>query len=632
MNYRFSVLARFTGPVVLMLSSASLAAAPPTVEQVLSLRPAQRFVECDMPDAQTAAGCKVEVVSEGKATGWVLRDNAGRIYRRFMDMNRDNVVDQWRYFQNGVEVYRDLDTNANGRPDQHRWLESGGTRWAFDSNEDGKIDGYRVLSAEEATREVVRALAMRDPSMIEPVLLRAADANLIGTAATAEQIRQANAAAAQRFQELSGKLAHLTAESRWVRFDGAMPMLIPGDAADGSRDVQVYRNVNVVVQTAERIDVLKFGQLVQIGRVWKILDLPTIAPADSLAARTVFANVPATTDAPPTGPAADPAVQAMLTELQKLDEAAAKNPRNDSASARYQLERATVLGKLAQQAKAEPERTEWRRQLADSLIAALQVEPAPATEQRLKQLADSIREEDADSPLVSYIAFRQLSADYSRKIQQPGSDFAAVQKEWLEQLEQFVTDFPKSEDTAEALAQLAVGMEFAGKEDDAKKYYQKLADTFPESPSAKRGQGALKRLELDGKPLALKGADLRRGTLDIEKLKGKVVLVQYWATWCEPCKADLPRLKEIYGKYRSKGFEVIGVSLDNDKAEVSRFVQSAGLTWPILFEPGGLDSPPAAQYGIIALPTQLLVDAEGKVVSRTVTVSQLEDELKKLLK
>ena len=194
---------------------------------------------------------------------------------------------------------------------------------------------------------------------------------------------------------------------------------------------------------------------------------------------------------------------------------------------------------------------------------------------------------------------------------------------------------PTAEDAPEALSQLAVGMEFSGQEDDARKHYEKLIHDFPNSPSAQRAGGALRRLDLVGKPFTLKASDLRRGgTVDIERLEGKVVLVDYWATWCEPCKADLPRLKEIYDKYHRKGFEIISVSVDSeqDREAVSKFVRVSGISWPVVHESGGLDSPPATQYGIISLPTHFLIDSQGKVVSRTLTISQLEEELKKIIK
>ena len=71
------------------------------------------------------------------------------ILRRFVDTNDDNVVDQWSYYKDGLEVYRDIDSTFNGKADQYRWFNTGGSRWAIDANEDGVIDSWKSISAEE---------------------------------------------------------------------------------------------------------------------------------------------------------------------------------------------------------------------------------------------------------------------------------------------------------------------------------------------------------------------------------------------------------------------------------------------------------------------------------------------------
>jgi thiol-disulfide isomerase/thioredoxin len=608
----------------------------PSVQDMLALRPTQRYVDYDAPSADQIAGLKAELATEGKAKVWVLKDGAGRIYRRFIDSDRDGVVDQWVYYREGIEVYRDIDSNSNRLADQFRWINSGGTRWALDTNEDGKIDAYRFISAQEATREVMRAFVAKDFSVLEPVLARPADAPFLGKVIAPERLKDLSSKSRDQFASLASQMGNFTVDSQWVRMESQVPMLIPGDAPDGSRDVELYRNVQAIIQTGARTDVLQFGEIALVGRVAKILDLPTIvAPrAPTLAqSQVVFNNVPP--EAPSDGPATDAIdkqQQELMQQLQKLDEDSAKIGPSEIASMRYQLQRADLLEKLAQRAKTDEDRTDWLRQQADCLIAAIQVSSAKEPQDKLARFYESLRSRDKKAPLASYVAFRQISAEYFRKLQATGSDFAAVQKEWLEGLEKFVTEYPDAEDTPEALSQLAIGLEFTGKEDAARENYQKIADSFPKSSPAPRAQGAIERLGLVGKPIKLRANDLRRGTVDIEKFSGKVVLVDYWSTTCDPWQAELPRLKEIYNKYHSKGFEIIGVSLDSEKGDVTKFVQSSSIPWPIAFEPGGLDSAPALQYGILALPTQFLVDGDGQVVSRTIHISQLEDEVKKLLK
>ena len=76
----------------------------------------------------------------------------GVILRKFVDTNDDNIVDQWSYYKDGLEVYRDIDSNFNGKADQYRWFHTGGSRWGIDTKEDGTIDYWKSISAEEVTR------------------------------------------------------------------------------------------------------------------------------------------------------------------------------------------------------------------------------------------------------------------------------------------------------------------------------------------------------------------------------------------------------------------------------------------------------------------------------------------------
>jgi peroxiredoxin len=607
----------------------------PSVQDMLALRPMQRFVEYDIPTPEQVATLKAELVTEGKAKIWVLRDSSNRTYRRFVDSDRDGVVDQWVYYRDGIEVYRDIDSNSNRLADQFRWLNSGGTRWGIDSNEDGRIDGYRIISVPEATREVMRAIALKEFGVLESVLARPTDAALMNRFMTQDQLKETASKARDAFTALTIQLSHFSTESQWQRIELPIPMLVAGEAPDGSRDIDVYRNVQVVVQTGGRTDVLEFESIVLVGRAAKIVELPKVVTprAPTVAqTKTVFNGVPV--DAPSTEPAVDGAdkeQQELLVQLQKLDEESVRNSKNEAATVRYHLQRAEVLDKLADRSKTDDDRTEWMKQEADSLIAAVQTSGAKEPQERIGRFQERVRSRDGKSPLASYVAFRMISADYFRKMQASGSDFAAIQKDWLEELDKFVTDYPESEDAPEALSQLAIGVEFTGKEDAAREYYQKIVDGFPKSAPAPRARGALQRLGLVGKPFEFRASDLRRGTIDIEKYSGKVVLIDYWSTACDPWKSDLAKQKDLYNKYRSKGFEIIGVSLDNDKTEVVKFVQSNSIPWPVAFENGGLESAPALQYGILALPTQFLVDAKGQVVSRTMHISQLEEELKKLL-
>src|SRR5262249_13369511 len=122
-------------------------------------------------------------------------------------------------------------------------------------------------------------------------------------------------------------------------------------------------------------------------------------------------------------------------------------------------------------------------------------------------------------------------------------------------------------------------------------------------------------------------------TVDTSLSRGKAVLVIFWASWGgQSVRRELPDLVKLQEKFKSKGLDVVGVSLDNDRAELDAFLKEQPLPWPQIFEPGGIDSRLATEYGIISLPTIFLIDGQGKVVNRSLrTASEVERQLDKLL-
>ena len=109
----------------LVIFNAAMAyAATPTVEQALNLTPVQAGVDYDRPGPQDIPKCKITAKKINGQVGWIVEGPDGAILRKFVDTNGDNVVDQWSYYKDGVEVYRDIDSNFNGKADQHRWFNT----------------------------------------------------------------------------------------------------------------------------------------------------------------------------------------------------------------------------------------------------------------------------------------------------------------------------------------------------------------------------------------------------------------------------------------------------------------------------------------------------------------------------
>ena len=292
---------------------------------------------------------------------------------------------------------------------------------------------------------------------------------------------------------------------------------------------------------------------------------------------------------------------------------------------------ADLLEKLADKANTPEEKITWIRQLADTVSAAVQAGGFPAGVERLEALYKRLETEQAAADLVSYVKFRFLSADYGRSLQ-TDDDFAKVQQKWLTDLEQFVTDFATTKDAAEAMLQLAISEEFAGQDDKAVGWYTRIATEFPETPVAIKAGGARRRMESVGKVLELSGKDTQGNQVDVAALRGKVVVIHYWATWCGPCKQDISVLKDMQTKYGKENVALVGVNVDNIREEFEAYLKDNPMAWPQLYEPGGLDSPLANALGILTLPTMLLVDKESKVVSRNLHGEDIDAELRKLLR
>jgi thiol-disulfide isomerase/thioredoxin len=141
-------------------------------------------------------------------------------------------------------------------------------------------------------------------------------------------------------------------------------------------------------------------------------------------------------------------------------------------------------------------------------------------------------------------------------------------------------------------------------------------------------QSQVKNLEKIGKEIVIAGKTTDGKNFDLKNLKGKVVLVDFWATWCGPCVQEIPNIVEAHKKYNSKGFEVIGVSLDRSNDDIVKFVKARNLPWQSI---GIEDSKSlAAKYGVNAIPHAILVGRDGRIVSMRARGPQLQQSLERL--
>ena len=614
-------------------ATVARAADTPPVKTTMAYKPIHADVEYDIPDAAAQAACKVAVAREGKQSGWVVTGPSGQTLRRFMDTNGDNVVDQWSYFRNGIEVYRDIDSNNNNKVDQSRWLNIGGARWGVDSNEDGKIDTWKRISAEEVSRLAVKALMVQDAALIAPLLMSAEDLRALGVSGSLEtKILEAVSDPAGKLKAASKNSKLVGPKTVFLRFDGAAPGVIPADQLKTPQDITVYENAMAIVDPGAtgKPGLIQIGEMVRIGEVWKLTSLPIPLEGEEIeiafgllvSPENAGSGMPATVAA--TGISEE--AKALVDELGKLDKAAPAPDASKAEHVRHNMRRSDLLAKLRKLATTDELKEQWLRQEADGVAAGVQTETFPDGVARLKALEAEVVKNSPKSTVAAYVVYRRMLAEYSIEIQSASNEERTkIQERWLKQLETFVNDSPKAEDAADACLQLAIAQEFAGKLDEAKKWYTRITKDFPESAANMKAVGAMRRIELAGKPLELTGPDLfGKAPIDVKQFKGRTVLVLFWSTWCKPCTEDLPQIKALYEKYHSRGFEIVGVNVDSEKAAALPYLKQYQVTWPQIYADGGLEGDLARSFGVISLPTMFIVNPEGKVTNRSASVVDLK--------
>ena len=154
------------------------------------------------------------------------------------------------------------------------------------------------------------------------------------------------------------------------------------------------------------------------------------------------------------------------------------------------------------------------------------------------------------------------------------------------------------------------------------------------------GSGRLLVLEAQDVPLNLVVDDLTGRSVDLGAMRGMIVLVQFWASWCSPCRAEIPHLRSLRDRYGDRGFRIVGVSLDRladgesqqeGRARMAAFMQANAMDWPSDFSGLGWDSPSAARLGVRSLPSSLLLNQEGCVAASDLRGEELAARIEQLL-
>ncbi len=623
--------AKTLAALTLLVGFGTTARAQPaavSVDWALKQTPRQPGVDVTTPPV---AGCKVSPIpnpnpkAQGRSMGSLVSGPDGKPVRQFVSYDDKNFNIIVYFAEGGVEAYREVYPPDAKEPFQFRWLGPNGTKWGLDRNRDGIIDEWVVMSPEEASQELAQAVITNDSKRISALMVTKENLSALGLPPTdADKVLARAAGAAKRVTD-TATLLKLSDKAKWLHVEYGIPNTRPADSFGGRDDYTAYKNGTVLVEDGGKGHAIQTGELVQIGRAWKIVDGPAAgaAPPPRGGGSNDGAPVP-------------PEIKELVEKLNELD----KNPPNLptlAAIAEFNAKRAGILEEINRRLPEDKKET-WIKMLLDSHAAA--AEGGKAGNQhvvRLDQFKKAYAEPGANPVIGSYAAYRLLYAENAVAMANITKDteFATIQDKWRDSLEAFVKAWPQGADAPEAFWRLGMAYEHSGAKDSetkARATFETLAKNFATTPQGVKGAGALKRFDSEGKPLELTGQVLGTNQQFSAAQPGKVVVVYYWASWSGSLAEDAKKLTAILKDYEKKGLVVVTVSLDHDAKTATDAVKASGLPGTHLYATGGLDSSPlAATYGILAPPHVFVAGKDGKVTNRNAGVLTLEDDLKKLL-
>lgn len=211
------------------------------------------------------------------------------------------------------------------------------------------------------------------------------------------------------------------------------------------------------------------------------------------------------------------------------------------------------------------------------------------------------------------------------------SEFNETIKEQIEYIKKFITENKYSFASLAAIEQL-------NPENDLEIYkilHDGLNEKYPNSSYVQAFTSRYK--ELSKLAIGAEAPDIIMNTpsgepLSLSSLRGKVVLIDFWASWCKPCRMENPNVVKLYAKYKDKGFEILGVSLDREKAAWEQAIKDDNLTWKHISDLAFWNSSVVKQYNITGVPYTVLVDKEGKIIAKGLRGAQLEQKLEEIFK
>jgi thiol-disulfide isomerase/thioredoxin len=248
--------------------------------------------------------------------------------------------------------------------------------------------------------------------------------------------------------------------------------------------------------------------------------------------------------------------------------------------------------------------------------------------------ADQDEQKAQDKLLEAQRELQKKFLEIQKKVNEIRSAGAEEQKEKLAALVKDLRERKDKLDQMDIQFAMSLAQALESNKELAAKAYTDLGKALTESSNAqfaragKMLEGSARRITLPGKVMNLTGKTMEGKEVSLKDYRGKVVLVDFWATWCGPCIAELPNVRKLYKQYHDKGFEVVAISVDANKDALVKFLEKEKLPWVCIHDVPG-DESLSNHFGVMFIPLPILVDREGRVVSMNARGPELERLLEK---